>query len=189
MNAVRLNYAWLLGSQRQPDALLDMAQELTKRGMYVMPSDHTYTGGQLISAASSYPIIQQIVEGMPGAWSRKLPDRESVHELGPDISVSAWVQAQKDVLTHLRNTVKFQGIVVPDGTGWATLLDVNAFQQVMAFDASLRGTANVIFSTHICIRILRDCRVNYGRRRSRCRWWWASWDKRIPARRHSIRST
>lgn len=151
VNAVRLNYAYgFVNRTGNLTRFLDMAQELANRGMYVMPSDHTYTGGKLTSASASYPMMQQIVEGMRARGLENYLIMNPYNEPGPDISVAAWVQAQKDVLTYLRNTAKFQGIVALDGTGWATLLDVNAFQQVMTFDASLRGgTANVIFSTHL----------------------------------------
>jgi len=150
VNAVRLNYAYRFLNTSNLTKYLDMAQELTKRGMYVMPSDHTYTGGLLTGAAAAYPMMKQIVEGMRARGLEDYLIMNPYNEPGPDISVAAWVQAQKDVLTYLRNTAKFQGIVALDGTGWATLLDVNAFQQVMTFDASLRGgTANVIFSTHL----------------------------------------
>ena len=151
VNAVRLNYAYgYVNRSGNLNRFLDMAQELTKRGIYVMPSDHTYTGGVLSSASASYPTMKQIVEGMR---SRGLEDyliMNPFNEPGPDISVAQWVQAQKDVLTYLRNTAGFTGVVALDGTGWATLLNVNAFQQVMTFDASLRGGAsNVVFSTHL----------------------------------------
>ena len=151
VNAVRLNYAYrFLNQSGKLSRFLDMAQELTKRGIYVMPSDHTYTGGVLTGASASYPMMKQIVEGMRARGLENYLIMNPYNEPGPDISTSQWVQAQKDVLTYLRNTAGFQGVVVMDGTGWATLLDVNAFQQVMSFDASLRGgTANVAFSMHL----------------------------------------
>jgi hypothetical protein len=127
-----------------------MAQELTARGMYIMPSDHTYTGDVLTNASASYPMMKSIIDGMRARGLENYLIMNPWNEPGPDISVSAWVQAQKDVLTYLRKTATFNGIVVMDGSGWATLLDINAFQQVMAHDASLRGgTANVAFSTHL----------------------------------------
>ncbi|MBX3081783.1 MAG: cellulase family glycosylhydrolase [Anaerolineae bacterium] len=150
VNAVRLNYSYrFLQQSGNLTRFLDMAQELANRGMYVMPSDHTYTGGVLSSASASYPMMKSIIDGMRARGLESYLIMNPWNEPGPDISVSAWVQAQKDVLTYLRNTAGFQGVVVMDGTGWATLLDVSAFQSVMSFDAGLRGTANVAFSMHL----------------------------------------
>ena len=151
VNSVRLNYAYrFLNQGNNLTKYLDMAQEIAKRGIYVMPSDHTYTGGVLTGASASYPMMKKIVDGVRARGFEDYLIMNPYNEPGPDISVAQWVQAQKDVLTYLRNTAGFQGIVALDGTGWSTLIDVNAFKQVMTFDASLRGgAANVIFSNHL----------------------------------------
>lgn len=153
VNAVRLNYSYRFisaGNSANLSRFLDMAQELAARGMYVMPSDHTYTGGVLTNAAQSYPTMKAIIDGMRARGIENYLIMNPFNEPGPDISVAQWVQAQKDVLTYLRNTAGFNGVVTLDGTGWATMLNVSAFQQVMAFDATLRGgAANVMFSHHL----------------------------------------
>lgn len=153
-NAVRLNYSYRFMTGNTYGAnlsrFLDMAQEFVQRGMYIMPSDHTYTGGVLTGAAASYPMMKAIIDGARAKGIEHYLIMNPFNEPGPDISVSQWVTAQKAVLTYLRNTAGFSGLVVLDGTGWATLLDVNAFKQVMTFDATLRsGTANVMFSHHL----------------------------------------
>lgn len=150
VNAVRLNYAYrFLAQGSNLTKFLDMAQELANRGIYVMPSDHTYTGGVLSNASASYPMMKNIVDGMRARGLESYLIMNPWNEPGPDISVSAWVTAQKGVLTYLRNTANFKGVVVLDGTGWSTMLDVSAFQSVQTHDASLLGSANVAFSHHL----------------------------------------
>lgn len=154
VNAVRLNYSYrfMTGSiyGANLSRFLDMVQELASRGLYIMPSDHTYTGGVLTNAAASYPMMKSIIDGMRARGLENYLIMNPFNEPGPDISASQWVAAQKAVLTYLRNTAAFNGVVVLDGTGWATMLDVAAFNQVIAFDATLRGgAANVIFSMHL----------------------------------------
>lgn len=155
VNAVRLNYSYRFitgGNSANLSRFLDMAQELAQRGMYIMPSDHTYTGGVLTNASQSYPTMKAIIDGARTRGFENYLIMNPFNEPGPDISVAQWVQAQKDVLTYLRNTAGFNGVVTLDGTSWATMLNVSAFQQVMTYDASLPsrgGAANVMFSHHL----------------------------------------
>ncbi|MBX3081730.1 MAG: cellulase family glycosylhydrolase [Anaerolineae bacterium] len=151
VNAVRLNYSYrFLNQSGNLTRFLDMAQELTARGIYVMPSDHTYTGGGLENASASYLTMTKIIEGMRARGLESYLIMNPWNEPGPDISVAAWVQAQKNVLIHLRTTMSFSGVIVLDGIGWSTMLDVATFQQVMDFDAYLRGgKPNLLFSNHL----------------------------------------
>jgi len=151
VNSVRLNYTRRFLEQGDNlTRFLDMAEELTKRGMYVMPSDHSYSGRMLTTAANAYPMMQKIIEGMRTRGVEQWLIMNPFNEPGPTVGKTAWMQAQKDVLTFLRSTAKFDGIVVLDGNRWATMLDVETFKTVMNFDAELRGgDANVIFSNHL----------------------------------------
>lgn len=151
VNAVRLNYAYRFLAQGTNLAkFLDMAEELTKRGMYVMPTDHTYTGDTLVNASAAYPMMLKIIDGMRLRGLESYLIMNPYNEPGPDVSASQWVAAQKNVLINIRTAGNFKGVVVLDGTGWSTLLDVNVFKEVMVFDATLNGgTPNVAFSNHL----------------------------------------
>lgn len=151
VNAVRLNYSYrFLNTGDNLTKYLDMATELASRGMYVMPADHTYTGGALTNSSGSFPMMLNIVQGMRARGLEDYLIMGGWNEPGPDISIAAWSRAYQNLLTYLRTTAAYDGLVVIDGTGWSTLLDVDAFKALMAFDAGLRGgTANVIFSHHL----------------------------------------
>lgn len=159
VNIVRLNYAFRFLNQAGNLArYLDMAAELAQHGIYVMPADHTYTGGVLTNSGGSFPTMKAIVDGMRerglenylvmGGWNEPGPIAEKDPQRKADLA--SWSRAYQNLLTYLRTTAAFNGIVVIDGTGWSTLLDVDAFKALQAFDAELRGgAANVIFSHHL----------------------------------------
>lgn len=150
INAVRLNYSYRNLTGSNLSKFLDMAQELAARGLYVMPSDHTYTGDVLTNAAASWPTMKQIVDGFTARGIGQYLIMNPYNEPGPDISAAQWITAQKNVITYLRDQVGYTGVIVLDGSGWATLLDENAFQQVINFDAGkLGGTGNIVFSMHL----------------------------------------
>lgn len=151
VNAVRLNYSYrFLNTGDNLTKYLDMATELAQRGIYVMPADHTYTGGVLTNSSGSFPMMLKIVQGMRDRGLEDYLIMGGWNEPGPDISIDAWKRAYQNLLTYLRTTAAYDGLVVIDGTGWSTLLDVTAFKALMTFDAGLRGgTANVIFSHHL----------------------------------------
>lgn len=151
VNVVRLNYAYrFLASADAMNKYLDIATELAMRGIYVMPADHTYTSDVLVNSSGSFPTMLRIVEGMRARGIENYLIMGGWNEPGPDIAIGAWERAYQNLLTYLRRTALFDGLVVVDGTGWSTLLDVDAFQRVQAFDATLRGgSANVVFSHHL----------------------------------------
>lgn len=153
INLVRLNYSYrFLQQGTNLSKYLDMAQELASRGIYVMPSDHTYTGGIPPTATTNatYTMMKQIVDGVNTRGFGEMLVMNPWNELSPDMSVSAWTNLQGVALGYLRNTVGFQGVVVLDGTGWATMLNVNAFKAVMTLDSAVHGgTPNVVFSNHL----------------------------------------
>jgi hypothetical protein len=151
VNTVRVNYTRrFLEQGNNFIRFLEMIEEFTKRGLYVMPTDHSYSGRTLESAQNAYPMMQRIVEGMRERDLEAYLIMNPFNEPGPTVRVPAWIQAQKDVLTFLRETAKFDGIVALDGNRWATMLDVESFKAIMSFDAELRGgTSNVIFSNHL----------------------------------------
>lgn len=152
VNAVRMNYsyAWL-NETGNLDKFMDIAQELVNRGMYVMPSDHTYTGKSLVNSAAVYPMFQKIIEAARARGIEQWVIMNPFNEPGgdPPIAWSAWLAAQKNALTFLRSTVGFQGVVILDTRTWALDYDAASFDTVLAWDAGLRGgVANVVFSQH-----------------------------------------
>lgn len=154
VNIVRLNYSYrFLNTAQNFNRFMDMAEALANQNIYVMPSDHTYTGASLSGASASYPMMKKIIDN---ATARGIANYVVMNAFNEpynntsDSTVSAWVQAQKDVLTYLRNTAGFTGVIALDGAAWSTLLDVNAFKGLMTFDAGLRGgTPNIMFSNHL----------------------------------------
>lgn len=150
VNVVRLNYSYRFLDTGNLTKFLDIATELALRGIYVMPADHTYTGDVLVNSGGSFPTMLRIVEGMRARGIENYLIMGGWNEPGPDIAISAWERAYQNLLTYLRKTAQFDGVVVVDGTGWSTLLDVDAFKRVQSFDATLRGgSANVVFSHHL----------------------------------------
>lgn len=149
VNAVRLNYyrSWLEQGSNI-NQYLDFAQTLAQNGIYVMPSDHAFTGQSLGGRSSSYPLFNSIVQGAKSRGFIQYLIMNPYNEPGP-MGWSEWVSANKDTVNYLRNTAGFTGPIVLDGPSWAAAFDVSSFQQMVSYDASLRGgTANVLFSNH-----------------------------------------
>lgn len=158
VNLVRLNFSYrFLAQGDNLNKYLDMAQELANRGIYVMPSDHTYTGGSLVNSGGSYPMMKAIIDGMRARGIYDYLVVGTPNEPGPDVTSAAWLSAMRNYLMFLRAQNGYDGVVVMDGWGWATMttpngaIDVATFKQIQAFDATLRanGQANVVMSQHI----------------------------------------
>lgn len=151
VNAVRMNYSRAtLEVTGRLSKFLDVCVEFASRGIYVMVSDHTYTGGSLSSASGSHAMMKSIYDGMIARGYGDYLIINPWNEPGPSVTNSQLITACQNALTYLRGTANFDGIVVFDGSGWATLLDVPTFNSIKTFDASLRGgTPNVAFSHHL----------------------------------------
>lgn len=152
INAVRFNYsyAWL-NEAGNLDKFMEIAQEMVNHGMYVMPSDHTYTGKSLVNSSGAFPLFQKIVDAFRARGIEEWLILNIFNEPGgdPPIAWGAWVTAQKNALTFLRNTAGFNGVVVLDTRTWALDFDAASFDTVLAHDATLRGgTANIVLSQH-----------------------------------------
>lgn len=142
VNAIRLNYKYSNLDATNLAKFLDVAQAFIARGLYVMPSDHSYTGGALTSASASYPMMKAILDGLRArAVNMDFVIMNPWNEPGPDITAAAWVLAQQKVIDYLRNTAQFDGLIVLDGTGWATMLDAARFKGLIEFDAQKRTDA------------------------------------------------
>lgn len=115
-----------------------------------MPSDHTYTGKTLVNSAAIFPMFKRIVDAFRARgieqWLIINPFNEPFGD--PDSDWNAWLAAQKNVLTYLRTTAAFDGVVALDTKYYALQIDTAIFDKVMAHDASLRGSSNVVFSLH-----------------------------------------
>lgn len=159
VNMVRLNYSYrFLQQGSNLSKYLDFAQSLAERGIYVMPADHTFTGQFLTNSGASHPTMKAIVDGMRARGIEAYLVGLGLNEPGPiadeepqrSNELAGWKRAYENLITYLRTTAAFDGVIVVDGTGWSTLLDISAFQSLMAFDANLRGgTPNLLFSHHI----------------------------------------
>jgi len=152
VNIVRLNYKYRFLQQGDNlSKFLDMAQELAIRGVYVMPSDHSYTGGELLGSSASFPMFLKITQGFRDRGIIDYLVWNPFNEPGgdPAITWDAWLTGQKDALTYLRKTAGFSGVVMLDTKTWALEFDAATLTKLMTFDAGLRGgTPNVVFSFH-----------------------------------------
>lgn len=151
INAVRLNYyqGWMNESPSNVTNFLDMMQVLAQQGIYVMPTDHAYTGESLSGRSSAYPLFKQIIDGARARGIEKYLIMNPYNEPGPQDSWSAWVTANKDTLNYIRNTAGFKGVVVLDTLSWSAAFDANSQLAVRSHDATLLGgTPNVVFSNH-----------------------------------------
>lgn len=162
INSVRLNYSFrnIPPGSTNFDRFIDVAETYIKRGIYVMPSDHTYTGAELNGASASYPVMRAII-GVIRA--RGLDENYLImnpwNEPGPNVDSAEFLLAYQKVINDLRVTSTFDGLIVVDGSGWSTLLDVPLFQKLMQFDAKLRSDltedttdalpAKLVFSHHL----------------------------------------
>lgn len=151
VNAIRLNYTYTNLTGDRVAKFLDFAQEFAKIGVYVMISDHQMTGKSVSLRAKSYPMFKQLIEGFRARGIEDWLIVNPFNEPGPDDSLANWTLAQKDIITNIRSTCGFKGVIVLDGGGWSTQLNVSNFKTVMAFDATLTPDAkpNVILSNHL----------------------------------------
>lgn len=155
INAIRLNYSasWLSqGSNFQQFGQL-MAL-FAQNGIYVMPTDHTYTGDVLANYdKTSFPLFKSIVEhARVNGYEKYLimnPYNEPYGENENANTWSNWITANKETLRYLRQDLAFKGIVVLDTRSWAAAFDIPSLKQVQTYDASLLGgLANTVFSNH-----------------------------------------
>lgn len=156
INAIRLNYSasWLGSSSANQTKFLDFMQVFVQQGIYVMPSDHSFTGRNLNGIENtSFPLFATIVNGAKSRGIEKYlimnPYNEPYGEDWDSYGWSHWIQKNKDTLAYLRNTLNFKELVVLDTGSWAADFDVSSMNQVKQYDATLMGgTAKVVFSNH-----------------------------------------
>jgi len=151
VNTIRLNYTYTNLTGDRVAKFLNFAQEFTKLGLYVMISDHQMTGKSVSLRAKSYPMFKQLIEGFRARGIEQWLIVNPFNEPGPDDSLANWTLAQKDIITTLRSTCGFKGVIVLDGGGWATQINIANFKTVMNFDATLTADAkpNVVLSCHL----------------------------------------
>lgn len=152
VNIVRLNYTYKNLTAARLTKFLDMAQEFAINGIYVMISDHQLTGKSVSQlGTASHPMFKNIIEGFR---ARNIYDWLVVNpwnEPGPDETLKQWTDAQKVTMQFLRGQCAYQGVIVLDGLGWATSLDVANFKTLMTFDATLTTDKqpNLMLSHHL----------------------------------------
>lgn len=158
INAVRFNYkaSWLGQSSTNFTQFMDFIELFAKNGIYVMPSDHSYTGKVLSGyQTTSYPLFQKMVtEARNRGFEQMLIMNPYNEPYGSQTSADGntwehWRDQNKSTLTYLRTTLGFKGVVVLDTRGWAGGTSTSHMAEVRTHDASLLGgTANVVFSNH-----------------------------------------
>lgn len=150
VNAVRMNYDQSnLSNSGNFTKFMDMMQAFAAQGIYVMPSDHAYTGNSLSGRASAYPLFNQIVTNARSRGFENMLIMNPYNEPGPDDSWAQWVTYNKDTVNYLRTTTGFKGLIVLDGLSWAADFNTASYQQMMTYDAGLLGgTSKIMFSNH-----------------------------------------
>ncbi len=158
INSVRFNYksGWLGQRSTNFTQFMDFMELFAKNGIYVMPSDHSFTGKVLSGyQTTSYPLFQKMVQEARNRGFEHMLILNPYNE--PYGSQSAtdgntwehWRDQNKSTLTYIRNTLSFKGVVVLDTRGWAGGTSTSHMAEVRSHDASLLGgTANVVFSNH-----------------------------------------
>ncbi len=154
VNAVRVNYSYSYINQNAENInkTLDVMQELANRGIYSMPSDHTYTGEKLTGSSSVYPVFKKLVDG---AKARGIEDYLIMNPYNEpysdDFQWADWEKENKATITYIRSTANFKGVIVIDNPTWSANFDndLSSYDVIKAHDASLMGgTANIVFSNH-----------------------------------------
>ncbi len=155
INAVRINYnaSWL-GQGNNFGQFSELMALFAQHGIYVMPSDHSYTGKALVSyATTSFPLFKKTVEhARVNGYEKYLIMNPYNEPYGEDENTNTWpnwISANKETLNYLRNDLAFKGVVVLDTRSWAAAFDIASQKQVQTHDASLMGgVPNVVFSNH-----------------------------------------
>jgi hypothetical protein len=155
INAIRFNYeaSWLGQSSTNLTQFLDFMQLAAQNGMFVMPSDHSFTGLDLVGYnTTSFPLFQSIITGVRSRGFENYLIMNPYNEPygnTPGNNWDNWLIANKATLDYLRTTLNFKGIIVLDTRSWASSFDANYEGQAKTYDATLLGgTANVVFSNH-----------------------------------------
>lgn len=191
INAVRINYNatpdWLNGNDGFPSAsgyehkanyanFEDYMKLLTMNGIYVMPSDHSYTGKNLTGMETkSFPYFRKFIESARRDGYEHMLIMNPYNEPYDNETTAkyeAWQTANRATLDFLRKTMGFKGLVVLDLPAWAassqeafdssvyppkTKSNVPQMQAMIAYDAQLLGgTGNVAFSNHFYPNIGTD---------------------------------
>lgn len=153
INAVRFNYrsSWL-GESTNADEFISTMQLFAQNGIYVMPSDHSYTGKDLAGfETTSFPLFKKIVEG---ARARGFEDYLIINPYNEPYGADStstwpnWLASNKKTLDYLRRDLGFKGVVVLDTKGWASSFDIPSLKEMVTYDAGLLGKANLVFSNH-----------------------------------------
>ncbi|MBP9699738.1 cellulase family glycosylhydrolase [Candidatus Woesebacteria bacterium] len=158
INAVRFNYktSWLSESTTNFTQFMDFMELFARNGIYVMPSDHSFTGKVLSGyQTTSYPLFQKMVQESRNRGFESMLIMNPYNEpYGSQASSDGntwehWRDQNKTTLTYFRNTLNFKGVVVLDTRGWAGGTSATHMAEVRTHDASLLGgAANVVFSNH-----------------------------------------
>lgn len=149
INAVRVNYSKQFINSSSLSKMLEVMKLFADNKIFVMPSDHTFTGQSLGNRSSVYSTFKSIIDGARAQGFEQWLIMNPYNEPGPSNDWGTWVSANNDTLSNLRNSMGFKGLVVLDTRSWAADFDVNSMQQVKNYDAQLLGgAANVAFSNH-----------------------------------------
>lgn len=158
INAVRFNYkaGWLSQSSTNFTQFMDFMELFARNGIYVMPSDHSFTGKVLSGyQTTSYPLFQKmVVEARNRGFEQMLILNPYNEPYGSQSSTDGntwehWRDQNKNTLNYIRKTLNFTGVVVLDTRSWASGTSASHMSEVRSYDATLLGsTANIVFSNH-----------------------------------------
>ena len=149
INAVRLDYRpSYVDNGNNMANYLAMLKLLATNGIYVLPSDHSYTNGTISGyTTTSFPDFKTIIDYAKQQGLTNYVIMNPYNESNG--SESSWISAYKATLQYFRTTLGYKGIVVIDTNGWAISDNTSSFQTIMSYDASLLGgKSNIIFSNH-----------------------------------------
>ena len=153
INAVRMAYLpSYVNSGSNFTNFCSMMTQLTNAGLYIMPGDWSYTGKPISNYTTiSFPTFQAVINYanahgfidymMYNPYNEPYSDNSSATQ-------SAWLAANEATVAYFRNTLGYRGILVLDGPEWAIVDDTNLFDSMLAYDTTLLGTPNLIFSNH-----------------------------------------
>jgi len=152
INAVRMNYKtnWLSEGDNL-EKFLDIMDVFAQHGIYSMPSDHTYTGKSLAGSENSYEMFERIIRGMRSRNIESYLIMNPFNEPYNSANWPEWKSENKKVLTYLRTTANYRGVVVLDNPSWSGAFnnDYSSYRELQRHDTFLlNGQPNLIFSNH-----------------------------------------
>ncbi|NTV30964.1 cellulase family glycosylhydrolase [candidate division WWE3 bacterium] len=158
INAVRVNYrsdsikSTANGHTENGNIsqLLDMLKLFSDNGIYVMPSDHIFTGNDIANKENlSFPNFKKVIDDSRARGYEHMLIMNPYNEPYNNENWSAWASENKSTLDYLRSTLQFKGLIILDNPLWAGAINVDQAKQLLAYDKTLLGgSTELAFSNH-----------------------------------------